>query len=138
MLHDVERDHMIQLSQMKQLQQVATAIWPHWDPDGAMFKDHYNRGNEHLVEAGRRLMPYAKWNREEAYKSEIEQLRAEYIKRFGDPSTPEAKAQAERDRQAVRRRKVESRQQAAAAAAEEAERARKLRELRERRYNRRR
>ena len=134
MLNDVEREHLNELSRLKQLQQVSTAIWPTWDDKGAMFHEHYKRGNEHLMDIGKRLVPYIEWGEGAYYKSEAAVMRAEYIKKFGDPSSPEALAQQRRDKEALRRHRVEVTQQAAADAEAQREREKTLQDLRTRRH----
>ena len=137
MLDVTETDQLNKFSELKHLQQAATAAWPAFDEEGKLWAQHYERGNEHVVDIGKRMFPYIDWDKDAHIKSEVESLREEYRRRFGDPSSPEAKAQAERDRMAIRKNKAATAQKAAAEAAATREREEKLRKLRESRNRRR-
>jgi hypothetical protein len=67
------------------------------------------------------LMPYAATDSKDQYKSEMESMREEYIRKFGDPSAPEAQAAAKRDMEAIKRRKLEAQQKAQMIAEKERE-----------------
>jgi len=105
-LDAVELEALVSFTAGKQLQQVATTVWPAGDQKGDMYKTHYDRGNEHLTSMGKLLFPYWKWDEKAYYKGEAEQMRAEYIAKFGDPSTPEAKAQAKKDEETLKRQQL--------------------------------
>ena len=102
-LDAIEVDMLISYTAGKQLQQVATAVWPSGDTKGELYKTNYERGNAHLKLIGQLSFPYWKWDEKAYYKSEMAQMRAEYIAKYGDPSTPEARAQAKKDEETVKR-----------------------------------
>lgn len=110
----VEEESLMRYVSGKHLQQVATTVWPAGDNKGDLFKTHYDRGNAHLQTIGQLLFPYWKWDEKAYYKSEVAQMREEYIAKFGDPSTPEARATAKKDEAALKRTQLlnEQRQQA--------------------------
>jgi len=110
MLDDVEQESLIQFTAGKQLQQVATTVWPAGDQKGDTYKLHYDRGNAHLQAMGKLLFPYWKWDEREYYKSEVDQLRAEYVAKYGELNTPEARAQLKRDEEALKRMQLQAEQ----------------------------
>ena len=79
------------------------------------------------------MFPYMQWDEKSHYKSEMEQMRAEYVAKFGDPSSPEAQAQAKRDTENLKRQKLMSEQKAKADAENRSKRERELAQLRNRR-----
>ena len=136
-LNQLENDLLTELSRQKQMQFISTAVWPNWDDNGKIWNSHFDSGNEHLIEFGKGLMPYLSWDKKDQYKSEVADMRAEYVKKFGDPSSPAAKAQARKDSDALKQRRLEANQKAAAVVQEQREREEKLRNLRKTRRKRR-
>jgi hypothetical protein len=134
MLEETDRDALITFTMFKQLQQVATAGGPSpVDGKAELFTQHYERGNAHLQTLGQALFPYMKWDEKSYYKSELEGMRAEYVAKFGDPSTPEAKAQAKRDMEASKRQQLMNEQKVKAAAEAESRRGKEIERLRSQR-----
>jgi len=137
MLHDMERELKLALFKRKQLQQAATTVWPDVDGGQEVYQSHFNTSNGHLLTIGKTLFPYLVWDEKEYYKSELQRMREEYVSKFGDPSSPEAKARAKRDAESRKRQKLEREQQKKMEASEVKKREELLREIRLRRTNRR-
>ena len=86
------------------------------------------------MQIGEALFPWLEWDEKDRMKSEVAQLRAEYVARFGDPSSPDAKEQDKRDQEAVKRSQLDAAQQAAHAARVESEAFEQMKKIRARRY----
>lgn len=134
-LRYVEREAMADLVKQRHLQHVTTAVWPAGG-SGELWRDHYNAGRDQLMVLGELLFPWVEWDEKTRYKAELRELKDEYIKKFGDPSTPEAKAQEQRDMETLKRRAVAVQQTAAEAARQAEDMAEAMRALRAKRYSR--
>ena len=134
MLSYSETEAFVELLKQRQLQQVSTAVWPTGDTSGDGWREHYNSGRDHLMQIGEALFPWLQWDEKDRLKSDVAQMRAEYIERFGDPSSPDAKEQDKRDREAVKRSQLDAAQRAEQKALAESNVATQMRKIRERRH----
>lgn len=137
LLMEIERDYFVQVTERRQLQQAVTAVWPSGDTKGEMFKVHYDRANEHLQFMSRLLLPYLKWDENSQRKSEMAQMRAEYVAKFGDPSSPEVKKRIEKDAEEFKKNQLLSAQRRQAEAEAMAKREVEILRLRSKRAERR-
>jgi hypothetical protein len=86
-----------------------------------IYETHYGRARESRDTIEKLVIPYIKQDSKDYYKTEMDTMREEYIRKFGDPSSPEAKEAAKRDMEAIKRRKLEAKQRAQISAEKERE-----------------
>lgn len=135
MLRYAESAALIELMKLRQQQQIATSSWA-GDTDGEVWRDHFNAGREHMLKVGALLFPWVSWDERKQRKNEIDELRDEYTKRFGDPSSPEAKEQDKRDKEALKRSQLDAKQQAQAKSQAESDVAASMKRIRDKRNKR--
>ena len=86
-LNEVESRNVTQLAITACLRSASIASgWPETDSEGKM--EAVRRAQSHFNLAGKELMPYVAWEEHDIRKAEVDELRKEYVKQFGDPSDP--------------------------------------------------
>jgi len=110
MLKEEERLSVLAMEKAKHLQMVATCQWPEGDKKGDIYKHHFSSGTKILESLEKLLLPYDKITEKEYYKREMEDMRKEYTRVFGDPSSPEAKARAQADSARILQQRAASKQ----------------------------
>lgn len=129
-IDELERDSLLQLTACRHLQQAATTVWPAGDEKGAIYNTHIKSSERYVKTMGRLLFPYVSLDDKTYYRSEVEQLKAEYAAKFGDPSSPEAKARAKADEEALKKQQLMTAQRVQSEAIEKDRREKEIQRLR--------
>ena len=136
-LDAIEREDILRLLEVRHLQQAASSVWPALDDKGELYGMHCDNATELAQGIASVLFPFEDWSEKGQRKRDIADMREEYVRRFGDPSTPEGKAAAAKDAERVEKMRAQAEQKQKAEAALLAEQSKKLAELRDRRLRKR-
>lgn len=136
MLLETEREAILQQQISRHAQMANTTTWPSADTKGEIYKHHFSESRALLTSIETLLLPYDKLDKKEYYKREMEQMRAEYVAAFGDPSSPEAKEQARKNSIELAKQRATARQKMAADIEAKKQQAEKLAALRAKRSRR--
>lgn len=112
-LGEVEDENTVRLAELASLRVAVIASgWPDSDAEGKI--GNINKSLEFFRMAGKGLLPYFKWDERDVKRSEVEELRKEYVKQFGDPSDPKFQAEMAKLQERLKQQADDNRRRAAA------------------------
>lgn len=93
-LDALERSHLADLFKLRHNQRSAGACWPFSDTEGILYKEQMKEADELFDSVTAAVTPWVSTNKADHVKDEMASMRAEFVAKVGDPSSPELKRAA--------------------------------------------